>query len=63
MHPYLHAKAHPDKPAYIMAASGETVTYRQLDEQSNRIAQLFRSLGLKAGMVLGMDVGMHDRAA
>ena len=32
-----------------MAGSGETVTYRQLDEQSNRIAQLFRSLGLKAG--------------
>jgi long-chain acyl-CoA synthetase len=49
MHPYIHAKSHPDKPAYIMAGSGETVTYRQLDQQSNRIAQLFRSLGLKAG--------------
>jgi len=49
MHPYIHAQKHPDKPAYIMAGSGETVTYRQLDEQSNRIAQLFRSLGLKAG--------------
>ena len=49
MHPYHHARTHPDKPAYIMAGSGETVTYRQLDEQSNRIAQLFRSLGLQAG--------------
>jgi len=49
MHPYIHAKAHPDKPAYIMAATGEAVTYRQLDDQSNRIAQLFRSLGLLAG--------------
>ena len=49
MHPYIHAQKHPDKPAYIMAASGETVTYRQLDQQSNRIAQLFRSLGLKPG--------------
>ena len=49
MHPYIHAQKHPDKPAYIMAATGETVTYRQLDQQSNRIAQLFRSLGLKAG--------------
>jgi long-chain acyl-CoA synthetase len=47
MHPYIHAQTHPDKPAYIMAATGETVTYRQLDDQSNRIAQLFRSLGLK----------------
>ena len=49
MHPYIHAQTTPDKPAYIMAGSGETVTYRQLDDQSNRIAQLFRSLGLKAG--------------
>jgi len=49
MHPYIHAKTHPDKPAYVMAATGEAVTYRQLDDQSNRIAQLFRSLGLKAG--------------
>ena len=49
MHPYIHAQGHPDKPAYIMAGSGETVTYRQLDQQSNRIAQLFRALGLKAG--------------
>ena len=49
MHPYIHARTTPHKPAYIMAGSGETVTYRQLDEQSNRIAQLFRSLDLRAG--------------
>ena len=49
MHPYIHAKTHPDKPAYIMAATGEAVTYRQLDDQSNRIAQLFRAAGLRAG--------------
>ena len=49
MHPYVHAKTHPDKPAYIMAATGEAVTYRQLDDQSNRIAQLFRAAGLRAG--------------
>jgi len=49
MHPCIHALETPDKPAYIMAASGEVVTYSQLDRQSNRIAQLFRSLGLRAG--------------
>ena len=49
MHPYIHAQTTPDKPAYIMAESGETVTYRQLDQQSNHIAQLFRSLGLRPG--------------
>ncbi len=49
MHPYIHAEKNPDKPAYIMASTGEAVTYRQLDEQSNRIAQLFRAAGLKRG--------------
>ncbi len=49
MHPYIHARKNPEKTAYIMAGSGETVTYGQLDRQSNRIAHLFRSQGLKAG--------------
>ena len=49
MHPTHHAKAAPDKPAYIMAASGETVTYGELEARSNQGAHLFRSLGLRAG--------------
>jgi len=49
MHPYLHAQSTPDKPAYIMAASGETVTYRQLEDRSNQVAQLLHSLGLRHG--------------
>ena len=49
MHPSVHAKTQPDKPAFIMAASGETVTYRQLEERSNQGAQLFRRMGLKTG--------------
>src|SRR3954453_17278008 len=32
-----------------MAGSGKAITYRELDELSNRGAQLFRALGLKAG--------------
>ena len=31
MHPSIHAAANPDKPAYIMAASGETVTWDGVD--------------------------------
>ncbi|MBX3502774.1 MAG: AMP-binding protein [Alphaproteobacteria bacterium] len=49
MHPYIHARRTPDKPAYVMAGSGETVSYRQLDERSNRIAQMFRARGLRPG--------------
>jgi long-chain acyl-CoA synthetase len=49
MHPYVHAAATPDKPAYILAGSGEVVTYRELEDRSNQAAQLFRAAGLKAG--------------
>ena len=49
MHPHIHAKNNPDKPAYIMANSGEIVTYKELDERSNKIANLFRSKNLKSG--------------
>ena len=49
MHPYLHAQTDPDKAACIMAGSGETVTYRQLDERSNQFAHLLRAAGLQAG--------------
>ena len=47
MHPTVHAKTHPDKPAVIMAETGEVRTFGQLDEASNRVAQFFRSRGLQ----------------
>ena len=49
MHPSLHAISHPDKPALIMAETGEVITFRALEANSNQIAQLFRSLGLNTG--------------
>ncbi|MCP9628502.1 acyl-CoA synthetase [Rhodopseudomonas palustris] len=48
-HPSIHARNTPDKIAYQMASTGKAITYRQLDERSNQGANLFRSLGLKAG--------------
>lgn len=48
-HPSIHAAANPDKPAVVMAGSGETVTYGELEARSNRCAHLFRSLGLQHG--------------
>ncbi len=47
MHPYQHAANHPDRAAFVVADSGEVLTYRELDEGSNQLAHLFRSLGLK----------------
>ncbi|MGC5016689.1 acyl-CoA synthetase [Streptosporangium sp. DT93] len=49
MHPGAIAAVSPDKPAVIMAESGQVVTYRELDEQSNRLAHLFRAAGLRPG--------------
>lgn len=48
-HPRHHAKTTPDKPAIVMAETGETVTYRELDAISNRGAQALRALGVCAG--------------
>ena len=60
-HPFHHAKANPDKVAIVMAGSGETTTYRQLDERSNQGAQLFRSLGLKRGDSIALFLENHPR--
>src|ERR1700761_1957194 len=48
-HPTIHARTNPDKIAYRMAATGKSISYRELDELSNQGAHLFRKLGLKAG--------------
>ena len=48
-HPSCHARTSPDALALVLADTGETLTYRQLDDGSNRVAQLLRSLGLKPG--------------
>src|SRR5215467_12903415 len=42
-----HAHLRPLQPAFIMAGTGEAVTYRELEARSNRLAHLFRKLGLK----------------
>jgi acyl-CoA synthetase (AMP-forming)/AMP-acid ligase II len=49
MWPGLHARERPDKVAYVMAGTGQAVTYRELDDRSNQVAQLFRDAGLRFG--------------
>lgn len=61
MHPGVHASQTPDKPAYIMAETGQTVTYKELDEASNQGAQLFRSLGLQTGDHIAIMMENHPR--
>jgi long-chain acyl-CoA synthetase len=61
VHPYVHAQRTPDKPALIMAGSGQSVSYRELDDRSNRIAQLLRAQGLKAGDRIAILMENHPR--
>jgi len=61
MHPGIHAKSNPDKAAYIMAATGKVVTYRELDDESNRAANLLRSLGLEPGDTIALFAENHPR--
>ena len=49
MHPAVHVQSQPDKAAIVMASTGETLTYRQVEDRSNQGAQLFRKLRLKTG--------------
>ncbi len=61
MHPSVHAQNQPDKPAVIMANSGETVTYDELDKRSNKMAHLFRQNGLGHGDVVAICMGNRAR--
>jgi acyl-CoA synthetase (AMP-forming)/AMP-acid ligase II len=58
MHPFHHAANQPDTPAIIMAGSGETLSYAQLEAESNRIAHLLRGLGLVRGDTIA--ILMHN---
>ena len=49
MWPGRWAAERPEHPAYVMASSGEVVTYARLNDRSNQLAQLFYDAGLRFG--------------
>ncbi|NCF78597.1 MAG: AMP-binding protein [Alphaproteobacteria bacterium] len=61
MHISTHAQNTPDRAAFIMASTDEVVTFKQLDDYSNQIAQLARARGLKVGdgIAIFMDNNKH----
>jgi fatty-acyl-CoA synthase len=59
-HPRTFAQNTPDKPAYIMASTGETITYLELEKRANRVAHLFRKCGLKAYDHVAMMMENHS---
>ncbi|UZW56395.1 acyl-CoA synthetase [Sphingobium sp. JS3065] len=61
MHPSQHAATTPEKPAYIMLETGETVTYAELDARSNQGAHLLRKIGLRTGDGIAIFLENHPR--
>jgi len=49
MWPGKHAQERPEQAAYVMASTGEAVTYRELNDRSNQLAQCFFAAGLRFG--------------
>src|SRR5690606_3174017 len=54
MYPGTWAAKNPDKPALVMAGSGRTLTYGQLDERSTRLSRHLHDAGLRPGDVVAM---------
>ncbi len=46
MYPGTFAAKHPNRPAVVMAGTGETISYGELEARSNRLAHLLRAHGL-----------------
>lgn len=53
-HPSHQAKATPDKPAIVMAGSGEVTTFSQLEARSNQTAHALRAAGCKPGDTIAL---------
>ena len=49
LYPGYWADKTPDKPAVIIAETGDVVTYAELDDAANRLSQVFAAAGLKPG--------------
>ena len=54
MYPGTWAATTPDKPALVMAGSGRTLTYGELDDRSLRLARHLRDVGLATGDVVAL---------
>ena len=61
MYPGHHAATTPDKPAVVLASSGQVITYAELDDEANRVAQVFHAAGLRPGDHVAFCLENHPR--
>ncbi|MDJ0767269.1 MAG: acyl-CoA synthetase [Ilumatobacter sp.] len=61
MYPGSHLETQPDKPAVVIADSGWTQTFAELDAAANRLSRLFRAVGLQPGDHVALCMENHPR--
>jgi acyl-CoA synthetase (AMP-forming)/AMP-acid ligase II len=61
MYPGAHLATTPDKPAIVMATSGFTQTFAELDAAANRVSHLLRAAGVRPGDHVSICMENHDR--
>ncbi len=61
MHPGIHGQLRPEKIAFKLAGTGESITFGELDRLSNQTAHLFRNLQLQVcdGIAILLDNDLH----
>src|SRR6059058_1240987 len=62
MYPGRHAAENPGKPAAILADTGETLTYAELERRSVQLAHVLHDAGLRPGDVVALLTENHLRA-
>ncbi len=61
MYPGAHLAQNADKPALVMATSGYTQTFAELDAAANRLSHVMRRAGLAPGDHVAICMENHDR--
>ncbi|MEN2977772.1 AMP-binding protein (plasmid) [Tistrella bauzanensis] len=59
--PWHHARERPDRPAVIVADTGEILSYGDMTRRANRLANLFVGLGLNPGDCVAFCLENHVR--
>ncbi len=61
MYPGAHLAQHADKAAVVMAGTGWTQTFAELDAAANRLSRLLQASGLRAGDHVAICMENHPR--
>ncbi len=61
MFPGTHLATQPDKPAVVMAETGWTQTFAELDAAANRLSRVFRAAGFEPGDHVALCMENHPR--